>query len=104
MGARKYSLTTWYRVISVAWMIAGTVLTWAWGTLPPIMFLLSAGFFGGIAMAVYCPLLLITNTRLLPEMCRPSLVGRALLAGVSIFYVVFAVTSIWVAASKLATG
>jgi hypothetical protein len=104
MGARKYSLTTWYRVISVAWMIAGTVLTWAWGTLPPIMFLLSAGFFGGIAMAVYCPLLLITNTRLLPEMCRPSLVGRTLLAGVSIFYVVFAVTSIWVAASKLATG
>lgn len=100
-SARKYSLTTWYHAIVIAWMIAGTVLTWAWGNLPPFMFLLSAGFFGGIAMAVYCPLLLITNTRLLPEMCRPSLIGRILLTGVSIFYVVFAVTSIWVAAGML---
>lgn len=103
-AARKYSLTAWYRAIAVAWMIAGTILTWAWGNLPPFMFLLSAGFFGGIAMAVYCPLLLITNTRLLPEMCRPSIAGRVLLGGVSIFYVVFAVTSVWVAVTRLAQG
>jgi hypothetical protein len=100
-AARKYSLTTWYRGIAVGWMIAGTALTWAWGNLPPFMFLLSAGFFGGIAMAVYCPLLLFTNTRLLPPMCRPSIWGRTLLAGVSIFYVAFAVTSIWVVIEKL---
>jgi hypothetical protein len=103
-GARKYSLTTWYRLVSVGWMIAGTLLTWAWGDLPPIMFLLSAGFFGGIAMAVYCPLLFITNTRLLPEMCRPSLTERILLAAVSIFYVVFAVTSVWVAIDRLTSA
>ena len=90
-----------YRVTAVAWMIVGVILTWAWGKLPPFMFLLSAGFFGGIAMAIYCPLLLIANRRLEPELCRPGPVASALFAAVSLVYVLFAACSIWVVGVKL---
>jgi hypothetical protein len=99
--ARRYSATVWYRGFALAWMAAGVLLTWAWGALPPFMFLLSAGFFGGVAMAVYCPLLFLANTRLLPPMCRPNLASRLALGAVSVFYVVFAITSIWVIADRL---
>jgi hypothetical protein len=99
--ARRYSAMAWYRACALAWIAAGIVLTWAWGNLPPFMFLLSAGFFGGVAMAVYCPLLLLANTRLLPDMCRPSRTSRILLGAVSLFYGAFALTSIWVVVNRL---
>jgi hypothetical protein len=102
--ARRLTFTFWYRAIALAWMIAGTALTWVWGRLPPFLFLLSAGFFGGIAMAAYCPLLLAANTRLLPEDCRPRRFGRLALSGVSVFYIVFAVAAAWVVASELLAG
>jgi hypothetical protein len=94
--AARRPFSVWYRGIALGWMIAGTALTWAWSGLPPAMFLLSAGFFGGIAMALYCPLLLVANVRLLPPICRPGRLQMALLGGVTLFYVVFAVFSLWV--------
>jgi len=102
--ARRYSFGGLYRAVALAWIIAGVALTWAWGRLPPFMFLLSAGFFGGIAMAVYCPLLLRANTSLLPASCRPGLPGRASLAAISVFYIAFALCSIWFAAARLLLG
>ena len=101
LWARRRGPKTCYRWVAVSWMIAGTALTWAWSSLPPFVFLLSAGFFGGIAMACYCPLLLRTNTVLLPEACRPSLPSRMLLGAVSVFYITFALASLWVVAGRL---
>ena len=57
-------------------------------------FLLGAGFFGGIAMAVYAPLTLLINWRYLPPPFRPTNFRVAVLAAVSIFYVAFAVVAI----------
>ena len=101
--AARLSERACYRYIAVAWMIGGTVLTWAWGSLPPFVFLLSAGFFGGIAMAFYCPLLLAANRRLLPRFCRPGPLAQAALGAVSVFYVAFAASSVWVAVATLFT-
>ena len=99
--ARRFTLRQWYSAVAVIWMLVGTALTWAWGALPPFMFLLSAGFFGGIAMAFYCPLTLVVNRRFLPPLCRPGPVASVLLGGVSLFYVLFAVTSVWVVGRRL---
>jgi hypothetical protein len=103
-AARKRPVETWRRDIAIAWMVLGTLLTWAWGHLPPFMFLLSAGFFGGIAMAVYCPLLAVINRRLIPDYCRASGPWFAVFCLISAFYVVFAVVSLWVIAGRLIGG
>ena len=55
---------------------------------------MGSAFFGGIAMAVYTPLTLILNRRLLPCALRPGPTKTTLLAAVSAFYVVFAVFSV----------
>ena len=99
--ARKLGERSCYRRTALAWMLAGTALTWAWSSLPPFVFLLSAGFFGGIAMACYCPLLLVANRRLLPPACRPGVISQALMLAVSLFYLSFAAVSVWVAGMKL---
>ena len=102
--SRRWSLKEWYRGIALGWMVVGTALTWIWGALPPFVFLLSAGFFGGIAMAVYCPLLLWSNIRELPELCRPSMTARLAMSGVSLFYIVFATISVGVVVQQLFAG
>ncbi len=99
--ASRRPFASWYKGIALAWMVAGTLLTWAWSSLPPAMFLLSAGFFGGLAMALYCPLLLRANLVLLPDFCRPSRMETGLMGAVSAFYVCFALASIWVVGTRL---
>lgn len=100
-SARDRSHSWWYAVSAWGWMAAGTGLTFVWEALPAWMFLLSAGFFGGIAMAVYCPLTLVANVRLLPGPLRPSPFRRAVLAAISFFYGAFAVYSIVVTLPRL---
>jgi hypothetical protein len=58
------------------------------------MFLLSAGFFGGIAMAIYTPLTLVMNRRLLPAFCRPGLLASAAMVVISLFYQTFGVWAV----------
>ena len=62
---------------------------------------LIAGFFGGIAMAVYCPLTIAVNLRLLPPPMRPGPVRIALLGAISAFYAAFAVVSVVKLAERL---
>jgi hypothetical protein len=91
--ARRYAPSTWYAGIAVAWIASGILLTYLYEAIPPILFLLSAGFFGGVAMAIYAPLTILINTRLLPEPFRPSRARIALLIAISAFYVVFAIAA-----------
>jgi hypothetical protein len=93
--ARGRSLSSWYGRIAAFWIVAGTGLTYLYESLPPIMFLLGAGFFGGIAMAIYCPLTLLINLRFLPPAARPGRIRVVILAGISLFYVTFAVAAVW---------
>jgi hypothetical protein len=62
------------------------LLTWLWERLPAFLFLLSAGFFGGIAMAIYVPLTIVVNLRLLPPAMRPGPVRIAVMGAISAFY------------------
>jgi hypothetical protein len=93
--ARSRPVAWWYGVVAALWMAVGTGLTYAYEALPPILFLLSAGFFGGIAMAIYCPLTLLINVRFLPRAARPSPLRVAVLAAISIFYIAFAIAAVW---------
>ncbi|MGH7822717.1 MAG: Nramp family divalent metal transporter, partial [Candidatus Binatia bacterium] len=99
--SRAWSTSAWYAAAAWAWMILGCVLTYYYERLPAFLFLLSAGFFGGIAMAVYCPLTLLANQRLLPEPFRPGRIRCWALAAVSLFYGAFAVVSAVVVARRL---
>lgn len=91
--ARRRATGELYGAIAAMWMVAGIALTYAYEAIPPFMFLLSAGFFGGIAMAIYAPLTLWINLRLLPEPFRPSRVRVAILVVVSAMYVAFAIAA-----------
>ena len=92
--AQRKPLNWWYAAIAAAWIVLGTFLTYVYESLPPILFLMGSAFFGGIAMAVYTPLTLILNRRLLPRALRPGPAKTTLLAAVSAFYVVFAVFAV----------
>jgi Mn2+/Fe2+ NRAMP family transporter len=94
-SARSRSLSVWYGRIAAFWIVVGVGLTYLYERLPPILFLLSAGFFGGIAMAVYCPLTLLINLRFLPPAARPGRIRVAILGLVSLFYAAFAVAAVW---------
>ena len=89
--ARRSPVSTWYARVAVGWIVAGIALTYLYEWIPPIIFLLSAGFFGGIAMAVYAPLTVVINLRYLPPAFRPGPVRIAVLVAVSVLYVSFAV-------------
>jgi Mn2+/Fe2+ NRAMP family transporter len=99
--ARARSTSWWYAAAAWTWMVLGCVLTYFYERLPAFLFLLSAGFFGGIAMAVYCPLTLVANQRLLPEAIRPGPFRRIMLVAISVFYGAFAVVSIVVVSRRL---
>jgi Mn2+/Fe2+ NRAMP family transporter len=98
--ARATPVSTWYARIAVFWILAGLFLTYLYEHLPAILFLLSAGFFGGIAMAIYGPLTLVANRRLLPASFRPGALMTAIVATVSLFYIAFAVVSVVVLARR----
>ena len=84
--------------------IIGVSLTYLYESIPPIMFLLSAGFFGGIAMAIYSPLLILINWRTLPEPFRPSRLRLAILILVSGFYGCFAIVAVVMLLRRLTAG
>jgi hypothetical protein len=91
--ARTTAVGIWYRRIAISWIVIGITLTYLYESIPPIMFLLSAGFCGGIAMAIYAPLMMLLNWRFLPSPFRPSPARMAILAVVSSFYVCFAIVA-----------
>lgn len=102
--ARRTGISTWYTRVAVTWIIIGIGLTYLYESIPPIMFLLSAGFFGGIAMAIYAPLLMIINWRMLPEPFRPSRLRIGILTLVSGFYVCFAIVAVTMLLRRLLGG
>lgn len=99
--ARRWNLSTWYGRIAAGWIVAGIVLTWLYESLPAILFLMGAGFFGGIAMAVYTPLMLIINLRYLPPAARPSRLRIGVMIALSAFYGVFAIFAVAQVAHQL---
>ncbi len=102
--ARARPVAWWYGVVAALWIVVGIGLTYLYEALPPILFLLSAGFFGGIAMAIYCPLTLAINLRFLPPAVRPGRVRIALLVAISAFYTVFAVAAVWNVVAVISAG
>jgi hypothetical protein len=102
--ARRTHLSTWYARIALGWIGAGILLTYVYESIPPIVFLLSAGFFGGIAMAIYAPLTMLINWRHLPAPFRPTKLRLAVLALVSTFYIAFAVVATTMLVRRLAGG
>lgn len=92
--ARRWDLSTWYARIAAGWIAAGILLTYLYESLPAILFLMGAGFFGGIAMALYVPLTLIINLRHLPPAMRPTRLRIGIMVLLSAFYGVFAIVAV----------
>jgi hypothetical protein len=99
--ARRWTLSTLYARIAAGWIAAGIVLTYVYESLPAILFLMGAGFFGGIAMALYTPLTLFINLRHLPPAQRPSRLRVGAMLLLSVFYGVFAVAAVTQLLSEL---
>jgi hypothetical protein len=95
--ARKHSLGAWYMAAAIAWMIAGCSITFIMEKykVSELGFLLNAAYMGGFAMAVYAPLLLLINHRLLPAAARPGRLHTAFMILASAVYVGFALFCIY---------
>ena len=93
--ARKRPLGFWYAVVAGGWILLGCFLTYVLETSTRAQsFLFMAGFSGGIAMAIYCPLTLVMNRRYLPPAATPGWIMTTLMALTSVFFVGYAVFSI----------
>ena len=95
-AARKRSLSWWYMLIAIGWMIVGTLIVWIMEQLgtSTLSVFFSAAFMGGIAMAIYVPLLLYMNLKKLPKSARPGIIHTSFTALAGLAYVVFAVWSL----------
>jgi hypothetical protein len=86
-GTRR-SLGWWYAVIVLAWVGMGAVL--ALFQFPPWAMFVTSSCLGGLAMAVYCPLLIVLNRRL-PREIRPGPLSTAMLGLASAVYIAFTI-------------
>lgn len=91
--ARRRDVSWWYLVVAAAWMVVGIGLTWVMEQfrVTDLSFLLNAAYMGGFAMAVYVPLQLYVNLRMLPKSARPGPVCVAMMTIAAAVYVSFAV-------------
>lgn len=88
-SAQRRSLSFWYMFFAGAWILAGCVL--AVFQIPPLVLLITNACFGGLAMAVYCPLTLVINRRFLPEGVRPGIISAVFLGFSSLVYAFFTI-------------
>ncbi len=87
-AARRWSLSLWYILFVGLWILAGSLL--ALFPVAPLWLFISNACFGGLAMAVYCPLTLFINWRFLPPGARPGYLSSLFLALASLVYISFA--------------
>ncbi|MDI6760820.1 MAG: Nramp family divalent metal transporter [Candidatus Brocadiaceae bacterium] len=86
-AAQRVSLSFWYILFVGLWILVGALL--ALFPVPPLVLFISNACFGGLAMAVYCPLTLIINHRFLPPGARPGYLSSLFLVMASVVYVFF---------------
>lgn len=90
--AKTTSLSKWYMGFAIFIIVFGTVITGvldAFG-IGDLGFLFNAAYIGGFAMAIYTPLTLWINLRLLPKSARPGPLNIVMLSIASLVYVAFA--------------
>ena len=87
-----------YVPFAVLSMVAGTVSTWFFEryAVTGLGFLFNAALLSGWTMAMYVPLMLYMNLRLLPVSARPGPVSVGMMLVASVVYVGFAGYSLWV--------
>ncbi|BCX16060.1 MAG: iron transporter [Candidatus Parcubacteria bacterium] len=79
-------LNFFYYGIIVLIVIAGALLI---PLKQPLAFLVLSGALGGLSMAIYTPLLIYINNRLLPKEIRPDWKTNLVMTIISIFYIIF---------------
>jgi hypothetical protein len=98
--AQRRALSWWYMVIALAWMAVGCLLTYCTERFgfqgQELGVLLQAAYMGGLAMAIYVPLVLYINLRYLPLAARPRVGSIVMMLVASTVYVGFAISSfVW---------
>lgn len=110
-GARTWAYilrtTTWvgqgvsqsrlYAFFAVLIMVAGVAGTWFFErfAVSGLGFVFNAALLGGLAMALYVPLLLWVNLRVLPKSARPGPLSVAMVGLAALVYGCFALYSLW---------
>ncbi len=95
--ARGWEHSRWYLAIAITWMFcsAGLAAFLEARGITEMGFLFNAAYVGGICMAVYTPVLLWVNHRRLPPSARPGRLCTVMTTLAALFYVTFAIGSIW---------
>jgi hypothetical protein len=102
-GAQKRDVSWWYLLIALLWIVVGCLITWVMERhqVSDLSFLFNAAYMGGFAMAVYVPLTLYMNLKMLPKTARPGLLCTLMMTLGSTIYIGFAISCIyWEIASR----
>ena len=96
-GAKKRDLSWWYLVVAGTWIFSGCAITYVMEQrgISELGFIMNSAYMGGFAMAVYVPLTLYLNHRLLPRAARPGALCTVMMILASAVYVGFAVGCIY---------
>lgn len=106
--ARKRELSWWYIVIALGWIATGIIITGVieineWTGQLGVLF--NAAYMGGFAMAIYVPLTLIMNLKLLPKSARPGPLHVGMMLVASLVYGGFAIACLcWEITERIGNG
>lgn len=89
---RRLSQSRWYVPLALLYMTAGTLSTFVFERfdVSALGFVFNSALIGGVAMAVYVPLLLVINLRYLPPSARPRPLNIAMVSLGGLLYIGFA--------------
>lgn len=95
--AQRRDLSWWYMVIAMSWITIGCVITaiTEYCGIKELGVLFNAAYMGGFAMAIYVPLTLYMNLKLLPKSARPGWLNIVMMTVASLLYGGFAVGCIY---------
>jgi hypothetical protein len=94
---KRLSQSRWYVPLALFYMAAGTASTFVFERLDvsALGFVFNSALIGGIAMAVYVPLLLVINLRYLPPSARPRPLNVVMVSLGGLLYISFALYTFW---------
>lgn len=89
---RRLSQSRWYVPLALFYMTAGTLSTFVFERfdVTALGFVFNSALIGGVAMAVYVPLLLVINLRYLPPSARPRPLNVVMVSAGALLYIGFA--------------
>ena len=94
---QRLTQNQWYLPLAIFFMTVGTFSTWLLDLfdVTSLGFIFNSALIGGVAMAVYVPLLLVMNLKYLPKSARPKPLNIVMVSLAALVYISFTLYTIF---------